>query len=40
MLDASENYFMSTHLTDFNYRHQMSKLKMNKSAIADVGYFP
>jgi len=40
MLDANENYVVSTHLTDFNYRHLMSKLKMNKSAIADVGDFP
>jgi len=38
MLD--ENYFVSTNLTDFNYRHLMSKIKINKSAIADVGDFP
>jgi len=40
MLDANENYFVSTYLTDFNYRHPMSKIKINKSAIADVGDFP
>jgi len=40
MLDANENYFVSTYLTDFNYRHLMSWIKMNKSAIADVGNFP
>jgi len=40
MLDANENYFVSTYLTDFNYRHLMSKIKMNKSAIADVVEFP
>jgi len=39
MLDANENYFVSTYLTDFNYRHPMSKIKINKSAIADVGDF-
>jgi len=40
MLDANEKYFVSTYLTDFNYRHLMSKIKINKSAIADVGDFP
>jgi len=40
MLDANEHYFVSTYLTDFNYRHPMSKIKMNKSVIADVGDFP
>jgi len=40
MLDANENYFVSTYLKDFNYRHLMSKIKMNKSAIAVVGDFP
>jgi len=40
MLDANENYFVSTYLSDFNYRHLMSKIKINKSAIADVGDFP
>jgi len=38
MLDANENYFVNTYLTDFNYRHLM--IKINKSAIADVGDFP
>jgi len=40
MLDANENYFVSTHLTDFNYRHLLSKIKINKSAIDNVGDFP
>jgi len=40
MLDANEKYFVSTRLTDFNYRHLLSKLKMNKSVIADMGDFP
>jgi len=40
MLVANENYFVSTYLTDFNYRHLISKIKMIKSAIADVGDFP
>jgi len=40
MLDANENYFVSTYLTDFNYRHLMSKTKMNESVNADVGDFP
>jgi len=40
MLDANENYFVSTCLTDFNYRHLMFKIKINKSAIADVSDFP
>jgi len=40
MLDANENYFVSTYLTNFNHRHLMSKIKINKSAIADVGDFP
>jgi len=40
MLDANENYFESTYLADFNYRHLMSKIKINKLAIADVGDFP
>jgi len=40
MLDANENYFVSTYLIDFNYRHLISKIKMNKSSIADVGDFP
>jgi len=40
MLDANENYFESTYLTDYIYRHLMSEIKMNKSAIADVGDFP
>jgi len=35
MLYANENCFVSTYLTDFNYRHLMSKIKINKSAIAD-----
>jgi len=39
MLDANENCFVSTYLTDFNYRHLISKIKMNKSVIADVGDF-
>jgi len=39
MLEANENYFVSIYLTDFNYRHLMSKIKINKSAIADVGDF-
>jgi len=34
MLDANENYLVSTYLTDFNYRHLMSRIKINKSAIA------
>jgi len=31
MLDANENYFVSTYmyLTDFNYHHLMSKIKIN-----------
>jgi len=40
MLDANENYFVSTYPIDFNYQHLMSKIKINKSAIADVGDFP
>jgi len=40
MLDANEKYFVRTYLTDFNYGHLMSKIKMNKSAFADVGDFP
>jgi len=28
MLDANENYFVSTYLTNFNYRHLMSKIKL------------
>jgi len=40
MLDANENYFVRKCLIDFNYRHLMSKIRMNKSAIADVGDFP
>jgi len=40
MLDVNEHYFVSTYLTDINYRHLMSMIKMNKSAIADVGDFP
>jgi len=39
MLDANENYFLSTYFNDFNYRHLMSKIKMNKSAIADVNIY-
>jgi len=27
MLDANENYFVSTYLIDFNYRHLMVKNK-------------
>jgi len=30
MLDANENDFVNTYLTDFNYRHLMSKIKINK----------
>jgi len=40
MLDANENYFVRTYLTDFNYQHLMSKIKINKSVISDVGDFP
>jgi len=40
MLDANEKYFVSSYLTDFNYRHLMSKIKINKSVIADVSEFP
>jgi len=39
MLDANKNYFVRTYLTDLNYRHLMSKIKINKSAISDVGDF-
>jgi len=39
MLDANKNYFVSTYLIDFSYRHLMSKLKMNKSAFADGAIF-
>jgi len=35
-MQAITNYFVSTYLTDFNYRHLMSNIKINKSAIADV----
>jgi len=30
MPDANENYFVSTYLTYFNYRHLISKIKINK----------
>jgi len=40
MPGANENYFVSTYLTDFNYRHLMSKITINKSAFADVCDFP
>jgi len=26
MLDANENYFVSTYLSDFNYRHQLTRV--------------
>jgi len=44
MLDAKENYFVSTYITDFNSLEMISacdvNAQMNKSAIADVGDFP
>jgi len=39
MLDANENYFVSTCHTDFIYRQLLSKIKMNKSVIVDAGDF-
>jgi len=41
MLNANENYFESTYITDFNSLELMSSsdvnAQMNKSTIADVG---